>query len=173
MSVVLRPISPTHGSITYGASRRCAAVVILILGVALGNPVNAGGPATPVGAETRYQSERAACDSRQSTEDRATCLREAAAVRDAGRRGQLDDAPNVYERNMLARCEALPEVDRDICRRRTRGEGLTTGSVSGGGIFREYREITLPPIEPPGDAANEPAKINAPENPGGRGEEGK
>ena len=103
--------------------------------------------------EARYRSERAACESGKSPQDRATCLREAAAAREAARQGQLDSAPGSYEKNALARCEALPEAERDLCRRRTRNEGETRGSVSEGGIYREYREVTLPPVTPQNGAA--------------------
>lgn len=99
--------------------------------------------------EARYQRERAVCESGRSQQNRETCLREAAAARDAARRGQLADAPNNYEQNALARCEALPPKERDLCRRRTRGEGETRGSVNEGGIYREYREITLPELQAP------------------------
>lgn len=102
--------------------------------------------------EARYQSERAACESGKTGQDRATCLREAAAAREAARQGQLNDQPGSYEKNALARCELLPEADRDLCRRRTRNEGVTQGSVPGGGIYREYREVTLPEVQPSGKA---------------------
>lgn len=95
--------------------------------------------------EARYQAERTLCESGRSGQDRATCLQEAASARAAAKRGQLDDAPGIYEQNALSRCEALPQEERDLCRRRTRGEGVTSGSVEGGGIYREYREIILPP----------------------------
>ncbi|HJV51282.1 MAG TPA: hypothetical protein VJ652_07480 [Noviherbaspirillum sp.] len=104
--------------------------------------------------EARYQRERAACDRSQ---DRTACLREAAAARDAAQHGQLDQAQPDYERNALARCDALPQAERDACRRRARGEGEMRGSVSGGGIYREYKEITLPgnpPPPPPGGRQN-------------------
>lgn len=95
--------------------------------------------------EARYQRERAACDKSQ---DRAACLREAVAAHDAAKRGQLDDVQPDYEQNALARCAALPEVEREVCRRRVRGEGEARGSVAGGGIYREYREITIPGTPP-------------------------
>lgn len=95
--------------------------------------------------EARYQSERAACESAQ---DKATCLRDAAAARAEARRGALDGGPSAYEQNALARCAALPADERDSCARRVRGEGEVRGSVSEGGIYREYREMTLPSPPP-------------------------
>jgi len=99
-------------------------------------------------ADARYRSERALCADIQDGERRANCLREAAAAREAALRGQLDDAQGSYERNAMARCEALPAEERDSCRRRVRGEGETRGSVGSGGVIREYREFTLPPVLP-------------------------
>jgi len=123
--------------------------VVLPALVALGMvPAFAAAPAgTAPDLEARYQQERAACTNGKSTEDRATCLREAAAAHDAATRGELDEPENNYAENALARCAALPAADRDVCRRRVR-EGTAEGSVSGGGIIREYREITLPPAAP-------------------------
>lgn len=98
--------------------------------------------------EARYRNEIAACERAPASEDQAACRREAAAAREEARRGVLGNAPGDLERNALARCEALPEADRDLCRRRTRGEGVTKGSVAEGGIYREYREATLPEVTP-------------------------
>jgi hypothetical protein len=108
----------------------------------------AAGGAPADGVEARYQAERTACAQREQADDRATCLREAAAARSDALRGELTDAQSDYERNALARCDALPQSERDLCVRRTRGEGVVQGSVSEGGIYREYREITLPPEQP-------------------------
>lgn len=98
--------------------------------------------------EERYQAERAACESGRSSQDRETCLQEAINARAAARQGQLDDAPGTYEKNAVARCEALPAEERDLCRRRALGQGENKGSVEGGGILREYREVTLPSVAP-------------------------
>ena len=90
-------------------------------------------------AQERYQEERARCMSAQLDEDRAACLKEAGAARQAARRGELEDNPGIYETNRLARCVYLPKGDREDCERRMRGEGTTSGSVEGGGIYRELR----------------------------------
>ncbi|KRB89137.1 hypothetical protein ASE07_03180 [Noviherbaspirillum sp. Root189] len=94
--------------------------------------------------QARYQTESAACRQIPVAEERTTCLREAAAARNEALNGQLSDAQEVYERNALARCNALPAADQEMCRRRTRGEGVVSGSVSEGGVYREYRQITMP-----------------------------
>jgi hypothetical protein len=94
-------------------------------------------------AQTRYEQDRAACISGQSNQDRATCLKEAGAALQAAKRGQLTDGQSAYERNQLLRCDRLEAGDRDDCLRRMRGEGTVSGSVEGGGIYRELR-TTVP-----------------------------
>jgi hypothetical protein len=67
--------------------------------------------------------------------------REAGAARDEARRGVLargEDA-TVFEKNKLARCDKHTGEDRDLCIRRMNGEGTVTGSVEGGGLYRELR----------------------------------
>jgi hypothetical protein len=144
MQAVMR--IPFHRSPMSGLCR-AALFAVLVLGAM----APAFAAAAPAGAapdlEARYQQERAACANGKSAEDRATCLREAAAAHDAARHGELDEPEDNYAANALARCAALPAADRDVCRHRMR-EGATEGSVSGGGIIREYREITLPPAAP-------------------------
>lgn len=98
--------------------------------------------------DARYQAERAACERASASTDRAACLRDAAAARDEARRGVLGGASSDYEKNALARCDNLPPAERDMCIRRTRNEGETRGSVGEGGIYREYRELDLPPAAP-------------------------
>lgn len=86
---------------------------------------------------TRYQAERAACDSGLSTQNRETCLREAGAALDASKEGRLSTDPSAQHQNASLRCNALPGDDRDACQRRVNGEGTTTGSVGSGGVIRE------------------------------------
>lgn len=92
-------------------------------------------------AQRAYERDRAACLSGQTHQDRATCLREAGAALQEARRGGLDDQDAQFERNRLLRCEKQPPEDREYCIRRMKGEGVTSGSVEGGGI---YRELVVP-----------------------------
>ena len=96
------------------------------------------------GAQAVYQQDRAACNSGQTSQDRATCLKEAGAALREARRGGLDDGQSQLEKNRLLRCDNQPPQDRDACVRRMNGEGVTTGSVDGGGILREL----VTPVEP-------------------------
>jgi hypothetical protein len=88
-------------------------------------------------ANATYQRDRAACIRGDTSQDRATCLREAGAALVEARRGGLTDAGSELERNRVLRCEQQPAADRDACLRRMSGEGRTSGSVEGGGVLRE------------------------------------
>jgi hypothetical protein len=95
--------------------------------------------------------ERAACMT-LSGDERKTCLREVGAARVEAKRGGLSDSAG-YEKNLTARCNYLPAGDREDCMRRMRGEGTVTGSVEGGGIYRELRTIVPAPDEGAGSGA--------------------
>lgn len=88
-------------------------------------------------ANLRYQAEREVCNSGQSNQARATCLKEAGAALQETRRGHLNDGQGGYSQNALLRCNALPADDRDACHRRIEGEGTTSGSAPAGGLVRE------------------------------------
>ena len=99
-------------------------------------------------AQLIYQRDRAACINGQTGQDRATCLREAGAALQEARRGRLDDGQAQFEQNRLARCDSHPAEDRQACIRWMNGEGFTSGSVAGGGI---YRELVTPVVPAPGN----------------------
>ena len=118
--------------------RRSAAALVLVglAGVVLAAPPRAG--------SSNYQRELAVCDHIQ--QDRAACIREAGAARDAAARGQLSAAPD-YTQNALARCSRQQASDRQACEQRVLGTGETgiQGSVLGGGLIRET-VTPLPPV---------------------------
>ena len=99
-------------------------------------------------AQKVYQRDRAACLEGRTSQDRDTCLREAGAALQEARRGRLTDGEAEFERNRLLRCDQQPAEDRQACVRRMNGEGITSGSVEGGGI---YRELTVPVAAPRGN----------------------
>jgi hypothetical protein len=96
-------------------------------------------------AQSVYQRDRAACISGQTSQDRATCLREAGAALQESRRPRLDDGQGQFEQNRMLRCDRQPAADRQDCVRRMNGEGFTSGSVEGGGIYRELVTPVVPP----------------------------
>lgn len=88
-------------------------------------------------AQLRYQQERAACLNGSSNQDRATCLKEAAAaLQEARRDGLATAAAARLAQNRLNRCDALPAADRQDCILRIE-QGTTSGTSQGGGILRE------------------------------------
>ena len=90
-------------------------------------------------AQQQYKQERAHCLSGQSHQDRATCLKEAAAAYQEARRGALasNSGSTDLSQNAKARCEAQPPADREACILRVMGAGSAEGSVKGGGVIRE------------------------------------
>jgi hypothetical protein len=98
-------------------------------------PAAAAGPAA---AETAYEQEKARCIAGQSSQDRATCLKEAGAAYDEARRGSLGVTTAAdLQRNATQRCEAQPAADRADCIQRIVGAGAAEGSVGGGGLIRQ------------------------------------
>lgn len=94
--------------------------------------------------EMRYKADVAACNSGQSGQDKATCLKEAGAALAAARKNKLTDNSQLEINNKTARCNALPADQRDDCLMQMSGANTTsTGSVEGGGILRETT-ITIP-----------------------------
>jgi hypothetical protein len=91
-----------------------------------------------------YQQELAVCGHNQ--QDRAACIREAGAARQAAAHGQLTNAPD-YMQNAMARCQRQDASGRAACEARVRGNGRTEveGSVMGGGLIYE----TVTPISMP------------------------
>jgi len=114
------------------AATLCATGSLLILPTAM-----AAGRSSQSAAQATYNSDRAACMRGESGQDRTTCLKEAGAALREAKRGNLDDGRTDYDRNRLSRCDQQPAADRADCVRRMNGEGTTSGSVQGGGIYRE------------------------------------
>lgn len=97
-------------------------------------------------ARATYERERAACLSGRSAQDRATCLREAAAAYQEARRSHRGPVlpEDRYADNALLRCQPLSPTDRAECERRMRS-GTSSGSVTGGGVLRELRTVEEAP----------------------------
>ncbi|CAN5918054.1 hypothetical protein BH11PSE13_BH11PSE13_04170 [soil metagenome] len=126
--------------------RSTFALLLAAGGMACAGAASAAGPryqSEGRGAAT-YREEVAVCGHIQ--QDRAACIREAGAARQAAAQGQLTGAPD-YLQNALARCSLQPPMERSACEARVRGTGRTEieGSVLGGGVIRE----TVTPIYPP------------------------
>jgi hypothetical protein len=108
------------------------------------------GPAAEI--QARYEQERAKCLDGTSNQDRATCLKEAGASREAARRGLLNTGDETYRRNAKARCDALGGDEARDCLARMKGQGTTSGSAQAGGIYRELTTGEEKPAEPAASA---------------------
>ncbi|WP_390346540.1 hypothetical protein ACFJIS_04055 [Variovorax boronicumulans] len=116
------------------------------------------------GGGSTYQQEIAVCGHNQ--QDRAACIREAGAARQAAARGGLTSAPD-YRANAVARCGLQPPAERADCEARVLGSAgnirsNVDGSVMGGGVIRESvstRVVNIPAATlPPPMAAPMPAE---------------
>ncbi|MEJ7929290.1 hypothetical protein WG922_04815 [Ramlibacter sp. AN1015] len=87
-----------------------------------------------------------ACRSGATWQARENCVREVQAAQQARRAGTLASAEQ-YTANALARCNIYREQeDVMACRGRVMGLGEVTGSVTGGGLLRQYEYLV--PAEP-------------------------
>jgi hypothetical protein len=117
---------------------------LLMLLAALGSSnVLAAGKAVTLDAHARYQREGGACYALRSADKRAECLSEAGLRLAKSLPTPAIEYPDALARNALKRCEPLPEPDRKDCVARMQGHGTTSGTVAGGGIYRELvtREV--------------------------------
>jgi hypothetical protein len=117
------------------------------------NGVFAATPGPAADIQARYEQERAKCLDGTSNQERATCLKEAGAARDAAKRGLLSGGDEKYRRNAKARCDALSGDEARDCLARMNGQGKTSGSAQAGGIYRELTTREEKPAEPPASAA--------------------
>lgn len=106
---------------------------------------DAGAAATTANAQ--YQKDKMDCNAGRTTEDRATCLKEAGAVQAESKRNQLDTNGSVTQ-NAADRCNQVPAKDKSDCLARVQGAKsgnqrvTTTGSVAGGGVLKETTTTT-------------------------------
>ncbi len=111
---------------------------LLLLAAALAaSPAIAAGQSSAAASEARYQRDAAVCLSRGYKGARNECLSDASTARASREPVTIDPDPGRYARNALQRCEALKDADRADCVARMQGQGTTSGSVAGGGIYRE------------------------------------
>lgn len=117
----------------------------------------AAGKSGPMSAKARLQQDRVACSRIRTDDDRANCLSEASTLYAGTQPSHADEHSDQLLRNVLKRCEPLRQPDRDDCVARMKGQGTTSGSVAGGGIYREL--VTTEVGEP---AASLPAMPKMP-----------
>ena len=112
------------------------------------SPARAADPAPAAAAKSTYAKDRADCDAGRTAEDRATCLKEAGAAQEERKRSRLDNTGSMRQ-NAVDRCNALSGKDKTDCLARIEGpmspdqKTMTSGSVAGGGVFRETKTTTV------------------------------
>lgn len=99
----------------------------------------------PNSAQANYAQEMAICNSGQSNQALAVCRQEAVNALAEAKRGQLNNAPDQYQKNALRRCESHTGDDRLACEARILGQGDITGGAQAGGILR--KSITVKPAQ--------------------------
>lgn len=145
---------------------------LLALGGMAGTTLASAAGARHGESDSTYQRELAVCGHNQ--QDRAACIREAGAARQAAARGGLTSAPD-YRANALQRCGLQQAGDRADCEARVLGGSGNTaagieGSVMGGGVIRESVTTTVrtvPAMRPmprpmPMERAPEPVMVPMP-----------
>jgi len=112
-------------------------------------------------ARAEYEAQRAACQSGQSHQDRATCMREAGAAYDEARRGRLERSAD-YDSNARARCERHTGERREECLMLQGQDAKVYGSVEGGGTLREMtiRRVGEPPVPPERGVVTTPYNVH-------------
>ena len=134
--------SKTHASKTPVASRLGAAAAACagLLAFTGAGQALAGTP------QENYRQERANCMNGNTTQDRATCLREAsAALQESRRHGLTTPSGDVRAQNAVQRCQRQPKEDRADCERLALGQGTREGSVGEGAIVREITTLQAQP----------------------------
>ena len=122
----------------------------------------AAGLLAPAASWAADKPARAACPYGQATDGSTHCMSKADFEVAKARQSALDRDPAQYTRNALQRCDSLKGDDRTDCWARIRGQGIATGSVEGGGIYRELvtREVGPVPAAAalPASAASSPSE---------------
>lgn len=117
---------------------RSLQAVVAAAAVGLGS-LAAAQPAQPGQAPAKHAYKKGQRHDQRDVAEGSSSAREAAAARQADRRGQLSGGSSEeLTRNALARCAVFKvEEDRRACASRVT-QGQDSGSVEGGGILREY-----------------------------------
>ena len=118
----------------------CAMTAGLFSSVAL-----AAGNKSSADIQAQYRADVTHCNSGQSSQGRATCLREAGAAREEALRNRLVMGNENYQQDAANRCKSLPagQQQQDCMMQMSGQDTVTKGSVDSGGVLRETT-ITVP-----------------------------
>ncbi len=124
-----------------------ASVVAAVAGAFAGVAAIAAEPVVTADAKANYVKEKTNCETGNTTQDKATCLKEAGAALEEKKKGKLDNSGSPVA-NATDRCNVLPAKDKADCLARIVGpvtpnqRVTTSGSVEGGGVIRETTTTT-------------------------------
>lgn len=114
------------------------ALILGAAGVVGTTAAQAAGTAASGSIQSQYQLDVQRCNAGQTNQDRATCLQEAGAALEEAQRNRLDRGQSAnYDTNAMARCDNLPQAQRDDCMRQMSAPSTVKGSVESGGVLRE------------------------------------
>lgn len=96
-------------------------------------------------AQARYAQERQKCQTHNTQDSMATCLREADNALAASKQGQLSAPGPQAQQNATERCDAFQSAqEKADCARRV-NSAPASGSVNSGGVLRESVTTTVVP----------------------------
>jgi hypothetical protein len=124
-------------------------------------PAFAATKAGPPDARASLQRDRVACMRLREDDARQNCLSEASTRFASTQPSAADEDAAQLLRNALRRCEPLHDADKQDCVARIQGQGTTSGSVAGGGIYRELvtREVGVAAVPVPEDLPAPAAEV--------------
>lgn len=108
-------------------------------------------PAELAELAARNRQERADCMSLPQGEARTDCVRDTNVAYAHAKRNRPSDIDPPFAKNATLRCDALSGDENRDCLARMDGQGTTSGSVAGGGIYREL--VVVETIAAPAPAA--------------------
>jgi len=112
-------------------------------------------PAELAELAARNRQERADCMSLPQGEARTDCVRDTNVAYAHAKRNRPSDIDPPFAKNATLRCDALSGDENRDCLARMDGQGTISGTVAGGGIYRELVVIET-------DAAPAPATPSSP-----------
>jgi hypothetical protein len=100
----------------------------------------------------KFEQDKANCTFNKTGTERTVCLKEATKARNSARNAPIYDSAT-YRHNKFDRCRVLRGDEARDCFARMKGEGTTSGSVEGGGLYREKVTIEVGPVPTPAASA--------------------
>ena len=126
-----------HHTVRPPMARWPALALLALLAMLAVGTAQAADKTAPLNAHQRYQRETAACMRLGPVAGQADCLSEASTRLAQTLPTPPGEAKVALAENALKRCAPLPDALRGDCELRMHGAGTVSGSVEGGGLYRE------------------------------------